>query len=43
MAHSFIAYVDESGDDGLPGHYRQAGARGGASKKPRGKDHGDET
>lgn len=31
MAHSFIAYIDESGDDGLPGHYRQPGARGGAS------------
>jgi hypothetical protein len=31
MAHSFIAYIDESGDDGLPGHYRQPGRRGGAS------------
>lgn len=31
MAHSFIAYIDESGDDGLPGRYRQAGVAGGAS------------
>jgi hypothetical protein len=31
MAHSFIAYVDESGDDGLPGHYRTPGSGGGAS------------
>jgi len=31
MAHSFIAYIDESGDDGLPGHYRQPGIGGGAS------------
>jgi hypothetical protein len=31
MAHSFIAYIDESGDDGLPGYYRQPGKRGGAS------------
>lgn len=31
MTHSFIAYIDESGDDGLPGHYRQPGVSGGAS------------
>jgi Protein of unknown function (DUF3800) len=31
MAHSFIAYVDESGDDGLPGTYRTAGHQGGSS------------
>ena len=31
MAHSFIAYIDESGDDGLPGAYRQPGVGGGAS------------
>lgn len=31
MAHSFIAYIDESGDDGLPGRYRQPGGGGGAS------------
>jgi hypothetical protein len=31
MAHSFIAYIDESGDDGLSGNYRQVGQRGGAS------------
>jgi hypothetical protein len=31
MAHSFIAYIDESGDDGLPGHFRQPGTGGGAS------------
>lgn len=31
MAHSFIAYVDESGDDGLPGRYRTAGHQGGSS------------
>ena len=31
MAHSFIAYIDESGDDGLPGRYREAGVQGGAS------------
>lgn len=31
MAHSFIAYVDESGDDGLPGVYRTAGHQGGSS------------
>jgi Protein of unknown function (DUF3800) len=30
MAHSFIAYIDESGDDGLS-HFRQLGQRGGAS------------
>lgn len=31
MAHSFIAYIDESGDDGLPGNYRTAGHQGGSS------------
>lgn len=31
MAHSFIAYVDESGDDGLQ-KFRQPGAAGGASR-----------
>jgi Protein of unknown function (DUF3800) len=30
MAHSFIAYIDEAGDEGL-GKYRQPGIRGGAS------------
>lgn len=31
MAHSYIAYIDESGDDGLGGNYRQPGVRGGSS------------
>lgn len=31
MAHSFIAYIDESGDDGLGGRYREPGRRGGSS------------
>ncbi len=31
MAHSYIAYIDESGDDGLPGHFRQPGGKGGPS------------
>lgn len=31
MAHSFIAYVDEAGDEGLSGKYRQPGRGGGAS------------
>lgn len=31
MAHSYIAYIDESGDDGLTGKYRQVGTRGGSS------------
>jgi hypothetical protein len=31
MTHSYIAYVDESGDDGLPGHFRQPGGPGGPS------------
>jgi hypothetical protein len=31
MAHSFIAYIDESGDDGLSGRFRQPGVRGGTS------------
>jgi hypothetical protein len=32
MAHSYIAYIDESGDDGLSGNYRQVGTRGGSSQ-----------
>jgi len=31
MAHSFLAYIDESGDDGI-GNYREPGGRGGSSK-----------
>lgn len=31
MAHSFVAYIDESGDDGL-GKFRQVGQRGGSSR-----------
>lgn len=31
MAHTFIAYIDESGDDGLSGNYRGAGRSGGSS------------
>ena len=31
MAHSFIALIDESGDDGLE-KFRETGSRGGASK-----------
>jgi hypothetical protein len=31
VASSFIAYIDESGDDGLPGKYRVAGHQGGSS------------
>ena len=31
MAHSFVAYIDESGDDGLVGHFRQPGGDGGPS------------
>lgn len=31
MAHSYIAYIDESGDDGLPGHFRNPGGEGGPS------------
>lgn len=30
MSHSFVAYIDESGDDGI-GKFRQPGAEGGAS------------
>lgn len=30
MSHSFVAYIDESGDDGI-GNFRQPGAHGGAS------------
>jgi hypothetical protein len=31
MAHSFVAFIDESGDDGL-GNYRTPGQRGGSTK-----------
>lgn len=31
MTHSFLAYIDESGDDGLPGHFRHPGGEGGPS------------
>lgn len=31
MPHSFIAYIDESGDDGLVGRFRQPGGDGGPS------------
>ena len=31
MAHSFVAYIDESGDDGLGRRFRQPGGDGGAS------------
>jgi Protein of unknown function (DUF3800) len=31
MSHTFIAYIDESGDDGLSGRYREPGKGGGAS------------
>ena len=31
MTHSFIAYIDEAGDDGFPGRFREAGKQGGAS------------
>jgi hypothetical protein len=31
MPHSFVAYIDESGDDGLNGRYRIAGQSGGSS------------
>ena len=31
MAHSFVAYIDESGDDGI-GNFRQPGAHGGSSR-----------
>ncbi len=31
MVHSFLAYIDESGDDGI-GNFREPGARGGMSK-----------
>jgi hypothetical protein len=30
-SHSFIAYIDESGDDGLTGNYRTPGKSGGSS------------
>jgi hypothetical protein len=31
MSHSFVAYIDESGDDGF-GNYREIGGRGGSSR-----------
>jgi soluble P-type ATPase len=31
MAHSFVAYIDEAGDDGLTGKFRELGKRGGSS------------
>ncbi len=31
MTHSYIAYIDESGDDGLIGRFRQPGGEGGPS------------
>jgi hypothetical protein len=31
MSHTFIAYIDESGDDGLTGQYRVPGKGGGSS------------
>lgn len=31
MSHTFIAYIDESGDDGLAGNYRIPGKGGGSS------------
>lgn len=31
MTHSFLAYIDESGDDGLRGRYRAPGRAGGSS------------
>lgn len=31
MTYSFIAYIDESGDDGISGNYREPGGRGGSS------------
>lgn len=31
MAHSYIAYIDESGDDGLTGKFRKPGGSGGPS------------
>lgn len=31
MAHSYIAYIDESGDEGLNGNFREPGIAGGAS------------
>ncbi len=31
MTHTFIAYIDEAGDDGLTGRYREPGRKGGSS------------
>ena len=31
MSHTFVAYIDESGDDGLTGKFREPGKGGGAS------------
>jgi hypothetical protein len=32
MAHTYVAYIDESGDDGLDKPFREAGGRGGSSR-----------
>jgi hypothetical protein len=32
MTHTYVAYIDESGDDGLQGPFRQVGNSGGSSK-----------
>jgi len=32
MAHTYLAFIDESGDDGLTGSYRQVGRSGGSSR-----------
>ena len=32
MAHTYLAYIDESGDDGLSGQFREVGGRGGSSR-----------
>jgi hypothetical protein len=32
MNHTYLAYIDESGDDGLNGPFRDIGGQGGASR-----------
>lgn len=32
MSHTYLAFIDESGDDGLSGQFREVGGRGGASR-----------
>lgn len=32
MVHTYLAYIDESGDDGLSGQFRGIGGRGGSSR-----------